>query len=401
MQRERATIAAAHSRTGAIDCGEPSLGRDEPTSQGVAFGLHCVIAILAGVEPLQIKTFGRIVVMAAALWALPAGVPSESYHGSFASRLTNNIANSIGSAPAMASSLYAVPKYAAILINSDTGEVLYARQADAIRFPASITKVMTLYIAFQELRDGKIRDGDLMRISSFAARQPPSKLGLRPGAKISVRDAMGVIATRSANDIAVALAEYISGSEAEFAERMTREARRLGMSHTRFYNATGLPNPDHVTTARDIATLSRALIRDFPRRYPLFSKVSVEYEGQQIESHNHLLKTLPGVDGIKTGYTNAAGFTLAASATHDGVRLIAVVLGGPSRMTRDANVTELLDTGFNVLRRRARGEYITVAANFAEPDDLSDSVMDRLVANGPAGDGLALNGPPVPLRRVQ
>jgi D-alanyl-D-alanine carboxypeptidase (penicillin-binding protein 5/6) len=295
---------------------------------------------------------------------------------------------------AAAASLYTFPKYAAILINSDSGEVLYARQADATRFPASITKVMTLYVAFDELRRGNIRESDQIRISSRAAAQPPSKLGLKPGSTISVRDAMGVIATRSANDIAVALAEFIDGNEAAFAERMTREARRLGMSRTTFRNATGLPNPDHVTTARDIATLSRALIHDFPKRYPLFSQVSVDYEGQQIDNHNHLLKTLPGVDGIKTGFTNAAGFTLAASAVHDGVRLIAVVLGGPNRIGRDDNVTELLDTGFEVLERRSRGENTTVATNFAEPDDLSDSVMDRLASELPAADGLV--APPAP-----
>lgn len=303
------------------------------------------------------------------------------------------LAGQFAAQSATAASLYTVPKYAAILIKSDTGEVLYARQADATRFPASITKVMTLYVAFDELKRGNIRESDMIRISSKAASQPPSKLGLRPGATISVREAMGVIATRSANDIAVALAEFIAGSEADFAARMTREARRLGMNRTTFRNATGLPDADHITSARDIATLSRALIRDFPKRYPLFSLVSVDYEGQQIDNHNHLLKTLPGVDGIKTGYTNAAGFTLAASAVHDGVRLIAVVLGGPNRMMRDNNVTDLLDAGFEVLTRRSRGEETTVAANFAEPDDLSDSVMDRL-ASEPAADGLVMAPPP-------
>ncbi|MBC7520732.1 MAG: D-alanyl-D-alanine carboxypeptidase, partial [Sandarakinorhabdus sp.] len=254
---------------------------------------------------------------------------------------------------------------------------------------------------FEELRAGNIRESDKIRISSFAARQPPSKLGLKPGSTISVREAMGVIATRSANDIAVALAEHISGSESEFAARMTRTAKRLGMSRTTFLNATGLPNPGHVTTARDIATLSRALIRDFPKRYPLFSLVSFDYEGQQIDNHNHLLKTMPGVDGIKTGYTNAAGFTLAASAAKDGVRLIAVVLGGPSRMMRDNNVTELLDTGFDVLTRRSRGDNTTVAANFAEPDDLSDAIMERLASEAPAADGLVLNTPATRARSLK
>lgn len=314
---------------------------------------------------MRVSMFSKMVAMAGLLWALPA----------------------------TAASLYTVPKYAAILINSETGEVLYARQADAQRYPASITKVMTLYVAFEELRAGNIRESDQIRISSAAARQPPSKLGLKPGASISVREAMGVIATRSANDIAVALAEYISGSETEFAKRMTQTARRLGMSRTTFLNASGLPNSGHITTARDIATLSRALIRDFPKRYPLFSLVSFDYEGQQIGNHNHLLKTMPGVDGIKTGYTNAAGFTLAASAAHDGIRLIAVVLGGPNRMMRDNNVSELLDTGFDVLTRRSRGENTTVAANFAEPDDLSDAMMDRMASEAPSADGLVMNAP--------
>ena len=295
-----------------------------------------------------------------------------------------------GARPAAAASLYTVPKYAAILIDYDTGEVMYARQADAIRYPASITKVMTLYVAFEELKAGNLRENDMIRVSSHAARQQPSKLGLRPGATISVRDAMGVIATRSANDISVALAEAISGSEEDFALRMTRTARKLGMSRTTFRNATGLPDDEHVTTARDIATLSRALIRDFPRRYPLFSTVEYEYEGQQIGNHNHLLKTMPGVDGIKTGFTNAAGFTLAASSMRNGKRLIAVVLGGPNRLKRDGNVSELLETGFYVLNARARGQLTTVAANFAEPDDLSDAVMDRLASDEPAADGLVL-----------
>jgi D-alanyl-D-alanine carboxypeptidase (penicillin-binding protein 5/6) len=298
----------------------------------------------------------------------------------------------LAAAPALAASLYTVPKYAAILIDYDTGEVMYARQADAMRFPASITKVMTLYVAFEELKAGNLRENDMIRVSTNAARQQPSKLGLKPGSTISVRDAMGVIATRSANDISVALAEAISGSEEDFALRMTRTARKLGMTRTTFRNATGLPDDQHVTTARDIATLSRALIRDFPRRYPLFSTVEYEYEGQQIGNHNHLLKTMPGVDGIKTGFTNAAGFTLAASSLRNGKRLIAVVLGGPNRLKRDGNVSELLETGFYVLNARARGQMTTVAANFAEPDDLSDAVMDRLASDDAAADGLVLTG---------
>ncbi len=293
-------------------------------------------------------------------------------------------------APAAAASLYNVSKYAAVLINSETGEVMYARQADARRYPASITKVMSLYVAFEELEAGRLKESDRITISRFAAGQPPSKLGLKPGSTISVHDAMGVMATRSANDISVALAEHISGSQEAFAARMTATARRIGMSNSVFRNPHGLPDAGHFTTARDIATLSRAVIRDFPQRYKLFSTVEFEYEGRAIGNHNHLLKTLPGVDGIKTGFTNAAGFTLAASAAKNGVRLIAVVLGGPNRFLRDGNVTDLLETGFEVINRRVRGEMTTVAANFAEPDDLSDAVMERLAEQGPAYDGVVL-----------
>lgn len=293
--------------------------------------------------------------------------------------------------PAVAGSLYEVPKYAAIMIDASSGEVMYARKADEKRFPASITKVMSIYVAFEEMKAGRLKDSDRITVSKYAASQPPTKLGLKPGQTISVTDAIGVMATRSANDISVALAEHIAGSEAAFAARMTATARRLGMMNSQFRNPHGLPNAEHFTTARDIAILSRALVHDFPDRYGVFSKVEHQYEGRMIASHNHLLKTVPGVDGIKTGFTNAAGFTLAASAAHDGVRLIAVVLGGPNRMQRDGNVSELLETGFQVLTRRSRGEMTTVAANFAEPDDLSDAVMDRLAGQGPAADGLVLN----------
>lgn len=290
---------------------------------------------------------------------------------------------------ASAKSLYAEPKYAAFLINADNGEVMYARQADAPRFPASITKVLTLYLAFDAITKGSLRETDYITMTPRAVAQAPSKLGLKVGQQISVRDAIGVIATKSANDIAVALAEHIGGSEDAYCAMMTAKARSLGMKSSTFVNATGLPDKRQLTTARDIATLSRALIRDFPQYYYVFSKVAYDFEGQAIGNHNHLLTTLPGVDGIKTGFTNAAGFTLAASAAHDGVRLIAVVLGGPNRLARDGNVTDLLDTGFNVLTKRSRGEATTVSANLSEVDDLSDHVLERLAEQG-SGDDAAL-----------
>jgi D-alanyl-D-alanine carboxypeptidase (penicillin-binding protein 5/6) len=297
------------------------------------------------------------------------------------------MAAALAALPAAAASLYATPRYAAILIDHDTGELLYARRADETRYPASITKVMTLYVAFEELAAGRLRLDDELRISRHAFAQAPSKLGLRPGATISVRDAFGVIATKSANDIAVALAEHISGSESAFAARMTATARRLGMTATQFRNASGLPDAGHTTTARDIALLSRAMLRDFPRLYPVFSQTHYEYRGMAVANHNHLLKTMPGVDGIKTGFTNAAGFTLAASAVRGGKRLIAVVLGGPSRIGRDGNVQDLLSIGFDVLDARRRGQFVTVASRFAEPDDLPDAVMDSLIGDVAAVDG--------------
>ena len=265
-----------------------------------------------------------------------------------------------------------------MLVNAQTGEVLYARQADAPRYPASITKVLTLYIAFEQLARGQMHEGDSIVISKHAASQAPSKLGLRPGATIALKNAIDIIATKSANDIAVALAEHIAGSEQAFAARMTATAHRLGMASSQFVNATGLPDARQLTTARDIATLSRAIVRDFPQFYKVFSQVAVDYEGRTIENHNHLLTTLPGVDGIKTGYTQAAGFTLTASMAQNGTRLIAVVLGGPTRLARDGNVTNLLDTGFYVMGARARGEHTTVAANLAEPEDLNDGTLEGL-----------------------
>ena len=303
-----------------------------------------------------------------------------------------------GAVPSLASSLYTVPKYAAMLVNAQTGEVLYARQADAPRYPASITKVLTLYLAFEQLAKGTMHDGDAIVISKHAAAQKPSKLGLKPGSTIALKSAIDIIATKSANDIAVALAEHIAGSEQAFAARMTATAKRLGMASSQFVNATGLPDARQLTTARDIATLSRAVVRDFPQFYKVFSQVAVDYEGRTIENHNHLLTTLPGVDGIKTGYTQAAGFTLTASMAQNGTRLIAVVLGGPTRLARDGNVTNLLDTGFEVIQRRARGENATVAAALAEPEDLNDGTLAGLAdtATGEAPSlALAHAGKPV------
>ena len=255
------------------------------------------------------------------------------------------------------------PKYTAIVMDARSGEVLYAQRADSPRYPASITKIMTMYLAFEELSSGRLHPSDMIVVSPHAAAQAPSKLGLRAGDSISVDDAMHAIAVKSANDMAVVLAERIGGTESRFAALMTLKAQQLGMQNTQFVNANGLPNSRQVSTARDIAILSRAVIRDFPQYYGFFSQEQFTFRGQTMNNHNGLLGHMPGVDGLKTGFTNAAGFNLSASAMRDGHRLIAVVLGGSTRLARNANVESLLLTGFDIEQRRDRGEKILVTQN--------------------------------------
>jgi D-alanyl-D-alanine carboxypeptidase len=268
--------------------------------------------------------------------------------------------------PAEAASLIKVPKYAAILVDADSGEVLYARNPDEARHPASITKVMTLYLAFEALESKTLKLDDRLYFSANAAAQPPSKLGIPRGQSITVDQAIRALATKSANDVAVALAERLGGSEIVFARAMTEKARSLGMTSSAFFNASGLPNAAHHTTARDLATLSKALIRNFPAYYGYFSEQQYHFNGMVLPNHNKLLGKFVGLDGIKTGFTNASGYTLAASAVRDGKRLIAVVLGAPSSVARNNNITALLDAGFTVLRKRRFGEQLTVAASMLE-----------------------------------
>lgn len=284
--------------------------------------------------------------------------------------------------PVNAVSLFEQPRYAAILVDAATGEVLYSRQADAERFPASITKVMTLYLVFERLASGHLRLEDPVVMSPKAAAQRPSKLGIRAGDTLTVDQAIRALATKSANDVAVALAEHVSGTERDFARLMTLRARQLGMERSTFVNASGLPDSRQITTARDIYTLSASLIRDFPQYYGYFQQQQFVFQGRALPNHNHLLRTMPGVDGIKTGYTAAAGFTLAASAVRDGRRLIAVVLGGPTRPARDSNVGTLLSSGFAVLAARSRGDAVQVADLLAEPGDLNDQLLNSLVEQG-------------------
>ena len=263
---------------------------------------------------------------------------------------------------------YEEPRYAAIVMDATTGDILYQTRADSPRYPASITKIMTLYLTFEALSTGRLHATDMIEVSARAAAQAPTKLGLRPGETIDVDDAMHAIAVKSANDMAVALAEKIGGTEERFAAMMTLKAQELGMTHSRFVNANGLPDSRQVTSAHDIAILCRAVLRDYPQYYYYFGTEQFTYRGVTMNNHNGLLGRMPGVDGFKTGFTNAAGYNLAASAVRGGRRLIAVVLGGSSGASRNANVEGLLLTGFDVEQRRANGENLMLTQNlFAAP----------------------------------
>lgn len=232
---------------------------------------------------------------------------------------------------------------ASIVVDAKTGKVLFSENPDTRRFPASLTKMMTLYLLFERLDAGKTSLTARIPISAHAAAQAPSKLGLKPGSTIAVRDAIYAVVTRSANDIAVAIGEYVGGSEDAFAVKMTAKARELGMSNTIFRNASGLPNPGQVTTARDMATLGRALQDRFPGYFKFFSATSFSFNGHRIPGHNRLLGKVAGVNGIKTGYTRAAGYNLVTSVDRDNRKLVAVVLGGNTGRERDQKMTRLVE----------------------------------------------------------
>ena len=236
------------------------------------------------------------------------------------------------------------PPTSAIVVDGNTGSVLHAANADGLRHPASLTKIMTLYLLFERLEAGKIRLDTPLRISEHAAEQSPTKLGVRPGQSLAVEDAIKAVVTKSANDAAVAIAENLAGNEPDFAKLMTAKAHALGMTRTTYVNASGLPDDDQITTAQDQALLGRAIQERFPRYYKYFSTEEFVYHGHAMRNHNHLLGVVGGVDGIKTGYTEASGFNLVASVHRDGRYIVAVVLGGRSAGERDAHMRELIAT---------------------------------------------------------
>ncbi|HUZ67741.1 MAG TPA: D-alanyl-D-alanine carboxypeptidase family protein [Beijerinckiaceae bacterium] len=259
------------------------------------------------------------------------------------------------------------PPFAAVMVDANTGRTLYAVNENAPRHPASLTKVMTLYLLFEQLAKGRMSLNTRIEVSPHAASMEPTKLGLAPGSTISVDSAIRSIVTKSANDMAVAIAESIGGSESHFAQLMTAKARSLGMYHTQYVNASGLPNPGQLTTAHDLALLGQAIQAKFPQYYHYFSIPSFTYHGQFMANHDHLLRHYPGVDGMKTGFTDASGFNLLTSLRHDGRHVVAVVLGGPSWRIRDNIMEAMLDK--HMAEASTRRSASMIAENTARDRD--------------------------------
>ncbi|WP_407152069.1 serine hydrolase [Bradyrhizobium sp. ORS 86] len=271
------------------------------------------------------------------------------------------------------------PKFASIVVDGNSGAVLASNSPDGLRHPASLTKMMTLYLLFERLDSGKMKLDTEMPVSEHASEQDPTKLGLRPGQTIRVEDAIKGLITRSANDAAVVIAEAVGGSEEDFARMMTRKARALGMSRTVYRNASGLPNDEQVTTARDQSILGRALQDRFPRYYRFFSTTAFNFRGRTITGHNHLLGSVEGVDGIKTGYIRASGFNLVTSMHRGNRFLIGVVLGGRSGGSRDAIMRNLLAENL----ARATTTRTVAAITERNPADANVEVADA--GNAPRG----------------
>src|SRR5947199_8326254 len=271
------------------------------------------------------------------------------------------------------------PAFASIIVDGNSGATLSANNPDALRHPASLTKIMTLYLLFERLEAGKMTLDSEMDVSEHASEQSPTKLGLRPGQTIKVEDAIKGLVTRSANDAAAVIAEAIAGDEDDFAKLMTRKARALGMTRTVYRNASGLPDDAQVTTARDQSTLGRAIQDRFPRYYRYFSISAFNYHGHSIRNHNRLLGSVEGVDGIKTGYTRASGFNLVSSMRRGNRHLIGVVLGGRSGGSRDAIMRNLLAENLE----KAAGRRTVAAITERNPMDANADVAEADAASRP------------------
>ncbi len=253
----------------------------------------------------------------------------------------------------------AKPGFSAITVDARTGQILFSDHADDPRHPASLTKMMTLYVLFQDLKSGRINRNTRLKISARAAHMPPSKLHVSAGSTISVDEAIRALVTKSANDVAAAIGENLADNESAFATRMTRVAHSIGMSKSHFYNASGLPHPEQFTTARDISTLGLRLMRDFPQYYPYFRIASFQFRGRTIRTHNTLVLQYPGTDGFKTGYIANSGYNLATSTKRGDKRLVGVVLGARSNFGRTSFMRQMLDKQFS---RAHEGQTVAALA---------------------------------------
>ena len=265
-----------------------------------------------------------------------------------------------------------------IVVDAISGEVISSSNADELRYPASLTKLMTLYLTFDALDKGTLTLDTPLKVSRFAANQTPSRIGVKPGKTIKVKDAILALIVKSANDCAVVLAEALGKSEREFAAIMTQTAKELGMKNTTFKNASGLPNRQQKTTARDMAILGSAIYHHFPEYYDLFATTKFQYDGRTYYTHNHLLKKFKGTDGMKTGYTGAAGYNIVTSAQRDGQRVIAVTMGHNSIKNRDIKVAQLMNTGLKKLENKISDSKRVVARldipSVNEQSDTNNSV---------------------------
>ncbi|MBB5074023.1 D-alanyl-D-alanine carboxypeptidase/D-alanyl-D-alanine carboxypeptidase (penicillin-binding protein 5/6) [Bartonella callosciuri] len=285
-------------------------------------------------------------------------------------------------------------KYAAIIIDANTGKILFQANSTLKRYPASLTKMMTLYMLFEAMHMGRVTPNTPIPVSHYATTRPPTKIGFKAGQTISAEVAAKALITRSANDVATAIAEYLGGSEKKFARMMTAKARKLGMMHTHFANASGLPDTRNYSTAQDMATLSLALRKNFPQQYKLFKTKSFIFRGHTINSHNKLVKVMKGVDGIKTGYTQMSGFNLATSMRSEGRSIVAVVMGGKSSTARDEHMANLLNQYLPKASQITRDGHLMASAHYklptgantpiptvkAEPNSFNDEISTILTA---------------------
>src|SRR5712672_2063626 len=330
-----ATVAENHAPIGRLEqVNAPTVGHNLASRTGdkadIGTGKFMLRTTLASSRVLRACIFGLVTVTAGVIFTTDTADARRSRHHRHHARHHQEARESYS------------PAFSSIIVDGNSGATLSANNPDASRHPASLTKIMTLYLLFERLEAGKMKLDTEMDVSEHASEQAPTKLDLRPGQTIRVEDAIKGLVTRSANDAAVVIAEAIAGDEGDFAKQMTRKARALGMLRTVYRNASGLPDDEYVTTARDQSTLGRAIQDRFPRHYRYFSTVAFNYRGHSIRHHNRLLGNVEGVDGIKTGYTRASGFNLVTSMRRGNRHLVGVVMGGRSGGSRDAAMRKLL-----------------------------------------------------------